>query len=116
MVRIATDGAAVMMGVKNSMVARIEKELEQPFIQAIHCSAHRLELAYKDVCKKISQSIKFEKLIQALGQTPLMPTRVEGTRWLPHIRQALTNMLGGYQAIIQHLEQVSTFLFSVIFT
>ena len=86
-VGIATDGAAVMMGVKNGVVARIKKEVKRPFIQAIHCSAHRLELAYKDACKKMElfnkidsmmlsiylsykkscQSIKFEKFIQVSG-------------------------------------------------
>ncbi|XP_051810175.1 uncharacterized protein LOC127535663 [Acanthochromis polyacanthus] len=39
---------------------------------------------------------------------PLMPTRVGGTRWVGHHLRALQNLMMGYEAIKQHLEQVGS--------
>ncbi|XP_032362928.1 uncharacterized protein LOC116674775 [Etheostoma spectabile] len=35
----------------------------------------------------------------------LMPTRVGGTRWLPHLFKALDHFLRGYAGIVRHLEK-----------
>lgn len=36
----------------------------------------------------------------------LVPTRVGGTRWLPHTERALKHLITGYDGIVLHLEQV----------
>jgi hypothetical protein len=41
-----------------------------------------------------------------LAIPPKIPTRMGGTRWLPHTRLAIKNILHGYDAIVQHLQQV----------
>ena len=37
-----------------------------------------------------------------------MPTRVGGTRWVPHMLKALDHFLRGYAAVVQHLEQIQS--------
>lgn len=49
LVACATDGAAVMVGVKTGVMSRLCED--RPFVMGIHCMAHRLELAYKDTVK-----------------------------------------------------------------
>ena len=41
LVGFGTDGAAVMLGSKKGLVARVKEELKKEFILAVHCSAHR---------------------------------------------------------------------------
>lgn len=41
--------------------------------------------------------------------TSLMPTRVGGTRWLPHLHKAVDHFLRGYAAFISHLQKVCHF-------
>ncbi|KAG7167733.1 hypothetical protein Hamer_G010119, partial [Homarus americanus] len=36
----------------------------------------------------------------------LVPTRVGGTRWLPHVLQALEHLLKSYKAIVLHMQQI----------
>jgi hypothetical protein len=45
----------------------------------------------------------------ALDVSPVMPSRVGGTRWLPHTERALDSFWIGYTAIKNHLEQVLIF-------
>ena len=42
----------------------------------------------------------------------LMPTRVEGTRLVAHLVQALINPKISYKCIMTHLEQVSTYKYN----
>ena len=95
---------------------------------AVHCSGHRLELAYKEAIKKFPLADKVMTLLSgiyymyrnsALNQTNLkhaytclglkilLPSRAGGTRWIGHILRALNNFLSGYPAIRLHLEQVN---------
>lgn len=53
-VGFGTDGASVMMGSNNGTVKKMKDQLARPYIVAVHCSAHRLELAYKGACKQIA--------------------------------------------------------------
>lgn len=48
-----------------------------------------LKIAFKSMDKKIK-----------------IPTRVGGTKWLPHTEKALKTLLSSYDAIVCHLEQV----------
>ena len=50
LVALGSDGASVMLGKNNGVIALLQTM--QPSIIAVHCSGHRLELAYKDMIKK----------------------------------------------------------------
>jgi len=97
------------------------------FSQGVHCHAHRLELAFKDALKKQPLHDKVASLLlglyyfyrksslnrsmlkrsfHAINLRPIMPTRVGGTRWVPHTLRALENLWRGYPAVVMHLEQV----------
>jgi hypothetical protein len=126
LVGMATDGAAVLQGVRTGVAARMRED--QPAIQVIHCMAHRLELALKDVLKNQPESKKVDTFLlniylfyhqsptqrsllkvsaTALAVTHIVPTRVGGTRWVAHTEHSLDNLWKAYKAIVQHCEQVS---------
>ncbi|CAC5411875.1 unnamed protein product [Mytilus coruscus] len=126
LVAMGTDGASVMLGKTSGVVKRIKDMTSRP-VYAIHCSAHRIELAYKDAIKgtKIWQRCdalmlniylfyKYSPLnranLKASFESPnmkmLLSTRVGGTRWVPHHERALKNVLHGHAAIVRHLEQM----------
>ena len=126
LVALGSDGAAVMLG-KNSGVITL-LQAQQPSMIAVHCSGHRLELAYKDSVKNFPLAEKVVTLLtglyymyrnsplnrtnlknayRCLGHKVLLPTRAGGTRWVGHVLQALNNFLSGYAAFRLHLEQVS---------
>ncbi|XP_052237637.1 uncharacterized protein LOC127848952 [Dreissena polymorpha] len=123
-----TDGASVITGNKSGVVERVRQYTNRPFIFTIHCSAHRL-LAYKDGLKDIKAMTpqkrdalllnlylfyKYSPLnranlkasLQTLDLKMKIPNRVGGTRWLPHTKKAIDHVLYGYNAIIQHQEQI----------
>jgi hypothetical protein len=127
-VGFGSDGANVMMGKNAGVFAKLKAV--QPSLQGIHCFAHRLELAYRDALKKAPYYPRMQTLLQGLylfyhysplnrqnlkrafdacNVKPLMPTRTDGTRWLPHTEQALEHLWGGYSAIKMHLQQVILF-------
>ena len=60
LVATGSDGAAVMLG-KNSVL-----QAQQPSMIAVHCSGHRLELAYKESIKKFSLAEKVVTLLAGL--------------------------------------------------
>ena len=55
-----TDGASVMLGCRNGFVMQLKNHTEHNFIFSRHCSAYRLELAYKESCKRspFSESLR----------------------------------------------------------
>ncbi|XP_060063630.1 zinc finger protein 862-like [Ylistrum balloti] len=124
---MGTDGASVMLGKKSGVVVRMAEETERPYLKAIHCSAHRLELAYKDSIKDIPIHQKCELLLtnlylfykysplnrsnlklaaESIGKKAYVPSRTGGTRWLPHTKRALQNFKAGSESIVLHLEQM----------
>jgi hypothetical protein len=126
LVGFGSDGASVNIGKKSGVITRLQ-EL-QPLVQGIHCHAHRLELAYKDALKKDPLHLKVESLLtglyyfyrnsplnranlkracDALSLKSLIPTRIGGTRWLPHWKRALDNLWRIYPGLVTHLQQVS---------
>lgn len=44
---------------------------------------------------------------ESLHQKQILPTRVGGTRWVPHLYKAIVGFFKGYQAIRHHLESAS---------
>ncbi|KAM9433090.1 zinc finger protein 862-like [Salvelinus alpinus] len=123
-VALGTDGAAVMTGAKNGVVSRLKGD--RAYIVSIHCMAHCLELTFSDAIRSNVMCQKVEDLLsglytfyhisplnransfQALGHTPLVPTRIGGTRWVGHLLCALDHFLRGYQGLVQHLEQIQS--------
>ena len=125
LVALATDGASVMTGQRSGVVTRLKGDKQ--YILGVHCMAHREELAYQDAIKKSGMYSKAEELLSGLyvfyhtsplnrtnlkkafeirNEKPLMPTRIGGTRWVGHVRQAVDHFLRGYGALVLHLEQV----------
>ena len=125
-IALGSDGAAVMQGKKNGVIKLLQDEVDGSII-GVHCCAHRLELAYKDVIKDQPLHGKLDRFLldlylfyhnSAVQRSNLMnafrafnipsaiPTRVGGTRWLPHTKRALRNLFAGYRAIVEHLDQI----------
>ena len=105
---MGSDGASVTLGKKSGVLALLKEQ--QPSLIGIHCSAHRLELYYKDAMKKVPMAEKVLTLLTGLyyiyrncplNRTNLknafrclsikrkLPTRAGGTRWVGHILRAL---------------------------
>ena len=123
---VASDGAAVMMGSENGVV-RLLTEGKTDVI-TVHCLGHRLELAFKDGVKNIKpyadlssllimiftfyrrsplNKSKLNTVFKEMGKKPVFPKRIGGTRWIPHLLDALTNFFKGYSAITRQLEQMA---------
>ena len=121
-----SDGASVMMGVRAGVQAKLKEKQGNLFV--VHCMAHRLELAFKDFLKTVPAFQQLDRVLlnlylfyhdstvrramlklsyDSLGEKNLIPTRVGGTRWLPHLKRAFHQLWTGYKAIVQHLGQVS---------
>ncbi|CAI7745837.1 unnamed protein product [Closterium sp. NIES-54] len=64
LVGVSTDGASVMTGSKNGVVAMLRKRC--PWLVAIHCVAHREALATKDAAKSFKE---FNVVDQMIRQT-----------------------------------------------
>uniref|UniRef100_A0A4W5QNY1 Uncharacterized protein n=1 Tax=Hucho hucho TaxID=62062 RepID=A0A4W5QNY1_9TELE len=112
LVSLGTDGAAVMTGAKNVVVSRLK--VDWAYIIGIHCMAHRLELTFSDAIRSNVMFQKVENLLsglctfyhtsplnranlvnsfQALGDKPLVTTRIGGTQWVGHLLRALDHFL-----------------------
>ena len=125
LVALGSDGASVMMGARKGVAALLKEK--NPSIIGIHCFGHRLELAYKESLAKVDLGDKVVTLLmglyyfyhnsplnrsnlknsfKALGKKAVTPTRVGGTRWVGHVLRALTNLFKGYEAVVQHLQQL----------
>ena len=63
LVAMGTDGAAVMLGKNNGVATKVQDSVA-PSLGAVHCFAHRLELAARDVVKKHPMYEEFELLLQ----------------------------------------------------
>lgn len=132
LVGAGTDGASVMTGRANGVVARIRREVGHPFLVGVHCAGHRLELSFKDGVSKCNMYQKVDAFLvgiyyfyrnsplnrsnlkqsfKALHLPVLLPTRTGGTRWVGHHKRAISNLIRGYNAVRQHLQQVCLIYF-----
>ncbi|KAG7165608.1 UBX domain-containing protein 1-like [Homarus americanus] len=119
------DGASVMTDCKNGLVACMRRDLEWPELEGIHCTAHKLELAYKDAMKGVPLAKRVDLLLlgiylfyekcslnrsllkqaHEICQLPFfIPTRLGDTRWLPRMLQALEHLQKSYKAIVLHMQ------------
>ena len=122
-----------MTGCKSDVGTLLKKE--QPLLFTLHCMAHRLELGFKGITEANIFMATFTELLfsfynfyhssalnrdnlktscAALGIKFLVPSRVGGTRWLPHTMQALKKLLSIYPALMQHLEQVQVLVSKIV--
>ncbi|CAI7804630.1 unnamed protein product [Closterium sp. NIES-53] len=63
---ISTDGAGVMLGVKNGLVARLRSCI--PHLVSSHCIAHREVLAAKNAAEALPEFDMVDNLIRALAE------------------------------------------------
>ena len=115
-------------GKRTGLAARLQENW--PHIIVTHCLAHRLELAFRDSLKNTSSSL-YDKLMtlllglyylykkspkqkkslkrafKALKMNQILPSRVGGTLWLPHVERAIDAFVKGYKAIKMQLETES---------
>ena len=125
LVALGSDGASVMLGKKNGVIALLQQEKSN--VIGIHCCGHRLELAYKDALKVSPLAEKVATLLSGLyyfyrnsalnrtnlkgaynylGLKILLPTRANGTRWVSHVSRALDHFVKDYKAFCLHFEQL----------
>ena len=64
LVAMGSDGASVMLGKKSGVLALLKEQ--QPSLIGVHCSAHRLELSYKDAMRKVPLAEKVLTLLTGL--------------------------------------------------
>jgi hypothetical protein len=118
------DGASVNMGRNTGLAARL-KEIT-PWLTAVHCFNHRLELAAADafndtffaqldemlrqlfsLYQKSPRKLReLKKLAEAYGETVYKPVKASGTRWIDNKVRATKFFLENYGMYMQHLEQV----------
>ena len=133
LVCLACDGASVMTGCRGGVGALLRHDA--PCMITLHCMAHRLELALKDVAKKVKLYETVNSILISLyyfyhnsplnhgmlkrsyqafkeekdGQL-LIPARAGGTRWISHQIRAINSILKSYKYIVAHLEQVGKYI------
>lgn len=126
MIKAGCDGASVNLGVNDSVATRLREN--RPYVMTVHCVAHRLELgalsALKqnttlntiyEILKKIHKHYHYSPkalrelraIAEAMDEKILKPTRLQGTRWMPHLHQSIKCMLTSYDVILAHFEHVS---------
>ena len=131
MTKIIVHGAAVNMGKKTGVAAKLKaakfKE-ETGHLLSIHCVAHRLELGMVDAIKAQPGIKKLQEVLHylymqyhyspkalrelrvledALEDKVLKPTNLKGARWLPYIYKAT-------QVVVQLIHFQSFMLFRTI--
>ncbi|KAK1907004.1 Zinc finger protein 862 [Dissostichus eleginoides] len=121
------DGAAVNMGKRNGVAAKLKEEIGH--LLAIHCVAHRLELGVVDSIKENQRLKQLQEVLQylhqqyhyspkalrelrmladAMEEKVLKPTNLKGARWLPYIHKATQILCNSYAIFVAHFEdQVS---------
>jgi len=137
LIGFTADGASVNMGVKQGVQAKLKRRT--PSLIEFWCMPHKLEIAVTKMlkdCNYVATVIEILDLIyktyhfspksrrglqaiaHELNLKAHMPTRVKGTRWLPHVRRALAVLLatpkshsdedpGQYAAVLMHMEHLS---------
>lgn len=124
---MGSDGASNMTGVKSGLAQRLREQISDEIVN-IHCLCHRLELAFRDVIKKSKVYDKLMTLliglhyfykkshknkhgllraIDMLGGKGVLPPKVTGTRWLPHLHRGITCLVKTFTAYEAHLSTSS---------
>ncbi|KAL5019633.1 hypothetical protein ScPMuIL_002525 [Solemya velum] len=119
----SSDGASVMMGAKKGVIQLLRDRHNAPWILAVWCLAHRLELAIKDCFKETYMDTVIEILVsvyyfykgsaernkeasdiaEIMEEQFLKPDKANGTRWINHKLRAITKLLLNWKVLIIHL-------------
>lgn len=123
---MGSDGASNMTGSRSGLAALLRQRVN-PEMANVHCMSHRLELAFRDAIKKNKQYDKLMTLLIGLhyfykkshnNKTGLqraistmkqgvLPPKVTGTRWLPHLFRGINAMMKTFRAFEAHLATCS---------
>ena len=125
LIGFGSDGASVNLGIRGGVAALIKHDV--PHLVITHCVAHRLELAANGAIKnhKIMKDVQdilqylykhyqyspkalreLKQLGEALEEKVIKPTKLAGTRWLPHIFRALEVLCKNYKVLLTHFEHI----------
>lgn len=63
---VSTDGASVMIGGENGVVAKLKNFLKRPHLITIHCLSHRLNLGAKDLWENEQRVQSFNSIVFSL--------------------------------------------------
>jgi len=126
LVAIGSDGASVMTGVRNGVIAKLRQDVS--WLVGIHCVAHKLELAVLDGIKDVqyfadlTEMLKglykhyhysakalreLEELASVMAEGCNRPVNVTGSRWVPHNFRALKVVCNKYKVIHAHMHQTA---------
>ena len=124
-VALGTDGAAVNLGSKDGVAAKLRRDISH--LVTVHCIAHRLELgilnaiqqhprltqlndALAHLYEQYKQSPKALRELKMLGEVleekVLKPTNLSGARWLPFHYRALLTACQSYRVFVTHFEEI----------
>ncbi|XP_053385072.1 zinc finger protein 862-like [Mercenaria mercenaria] len=127
LVGMGSDGASNMVGSKTGLATLLRQDVNPEMVN-IHCLCHRLELSFRDVVKGSKLYDKLMTLLVGLhyfykkqyknkkgllsamdasSVKGVLPPRVTGTRWLPHLTQGITSLLKTFKAYEMHLSTAS---------
>ena len=104
LVALGSDGASVMLGTERGVAVLLRKDA--PWLVAVYCYGHRLELAFKDVIKKVPLLERLNVLLYGLFYFYHRSPLNRGTRWVGHVFNALMNVMQGCSGIVLHLQQL----------
>ncbi|KAJ8352273.1 hypothetical protein SKAU_G00237490 [Synaphobranchus kaupii] len=127
LVGFSSDGAAVNVGCRNGVAARLQQEVNH--LVSIHCVAHRLELgvvrAIKTHPKMEQKQVMLKRLYdqyhcspkavrelhmiaEALEEKVLKRSNLHGARWLPYVHRAIKIVCDSYQVLLAHFEDMAS--------
>ncbi|WAR14524.1 ZN862-like protein [Mya arenaria] len=119
-VGFCSDGASVMMGKKQGVIQKIKDQGQAPWILAMWCLAHRLELAlidcFKgeyletvvDVLTSSAKRIKEAGEIADIMETQFTkPEKCNGTRWVDHNLRAISKLIKNWKVLVMHMMSYS---------
>ena len=124
LIGISTDGAAVMTGKKSGLTTMLANDF--PRAKAVHCLAHRLELAVRDSLECSEGCNQFETFMSKLhmlysaspknarlledaadevGVTLKKIGKIFSIRWVASSYNTVNAVWGDYKALVHHLQQ-----------
>ena len=117
---LSVDGASVNLGTHKGVVTLLKDE--SPWLTAVHCFNHRIELTVKDAFENtFFEEIKLYHLYQkiskrlhalqesgrALREKIPKPIKATGTRWIAYHYDAMKVILKYCGAYMTHLEELA---------
>lgn len=116
----------IILSITTKLFPRRKKEMILEY-KLVHCVAHRLQPAVLDVSKDNSaletinnilkklykhyhispkSTRELKEVASILEEKNVRPTRIGGTRWLPHSAKATEALVNGYRVLVTHFEEV----------